>query len=100
MTKQQELKLKRIKETVILEWVKDQDSEIKQFKVEETPHFVSLVIEVGLKGDEGTLAAVFGRYRAHLFIGRKGGLTYVDKKGKIRKLKYINLWEVHIAQNN
>lgn len=100
MTKQQEQKVNRIKQVALLEWVINDDYEIKKWEVEENEFFVSVNVEVGLKGDEGTLAAVFGRNSAHIFVGPKGGMTYWRKKGKNKRLKYINLWEVHCAQNH
>lgn len=49
--------------------------EFKKWEVEEFPTFVSLVLETGIKEDEGTMA-VLVRDRAHLFIHRRGGVTY------------------------
>lgn len=57
--------------------------EIKMFEVNENEYFVDVVVEVGMKDDEGTLAEVFCRERAQLFIGKRGGITYpVFKNGK------------------
>lgn len=100
MNKIQMNKIDRIKQAAILEWVRDNDHEIKIWEVQDCEFFVSVIVEVGLKGDEGTLASVFGRNRAHIFVGPKGGLSYPTKKGKRKALKFINLWEVHCAQNN
>lgn len=78
-----------------VEWVKRQietwhgtcaeSYEIKRFEV--TEHalsfrkdpmvFISAV--VGLKGDEGTMAAVMCRDTWHLHIGPRGSVTNVDK---------------------
>ena len=99
MNQTQIKKIDRIKQAAILEWVKDNDHEIKIWKVEDYGYFVSVVVEVGLKGDEGTFASLIGRNRAHIFVGPKGGLSYITKKGKKKALKFINLWEVHCAQN-
>ena len=49
------------------------------------------------------MAAIFARNSAHIFVGKKGGLTYPSyKTGKYEKkvLKDMNLLEVHIAQNH
>lgn len=43
---------------------------------------VSLVMEIGRKNDEGTMAAILCRSRVHIFIGRKGGLYAYGKGGK------------------
>ena len=58
--------------------------EIKEYKVEETEYFLSVVLEVGMIGDEGTMAQVFCRDRVHLFVGKRGGITYpvTNKRGQ------------------
>ena len=50
--------------------------EFKVWEVEDCGSFVSLVLETGMKEDEGTMAAIFCRDRAHLFVGPGGGITY------------------------
>lgn len=50
--------------------------EYKQFTVNENKHFVSVIAEVGMIGDEGTLASIVCRDRVHLFVGKRGGITY------------------------
>lgn len=88
MTKTQEKMVTKIKNMMEQEFFYDKEKyEVKQFKVEETKYYVSVVGEVGLKGDEGTLAQVFGRERFHLFIGERGGITYYNKKGTNKHLK-------------
>ncbi len=37
-----------------------------------------LIIETGLKNDDGTLAAIFGRDRYHFCIGKRGGIESHD----------------------
>ncbi|MCR5295137.1 MAG: hypothetical protein K6E30_08230 [Lachnospiraceae bacterium] len=57
--------------------------EFKEFTVSENEYFVSVVVEIGMIGDEGTMAEIYCRDRAHLFIGPRGGITYpVSKKMK------------------
>lgn len=83
MTKLQKKALERIKQLVEQDFYSD-EYEIKLWEVKECEYFVSLVVEYGLKGDEGTMAKVFGRDRAHLFIGKRGGITYpVTKNDKV-----------------
>lgn len=65
----------------------DENYEIKYYEVEEWEHFVSVVLEVGMKNDEGTYASVLCRDRVHLFIYKKGRIQYSTKKGKTRTLK-------------
>lgn len=43
---------------------------------------VSLVMEIGMKNDEGKLSSLLCRYRVHIFIGRKGRLFAYGKGGK------------------
>lgn len=60
--------------------------EIKKFEIEETEYgHISLVFEVGLIGDEGTMAEVFGRDGAHLFIRRGGAIEYYNKRGTCKR---------------
>jgi hypothetical protein len=49
--------------------------EIKIEEVEDCGHFVSLVLEVGMVDDEGTMAEIICRNRRHFFIGKRGGVT-------------------------
>lgn len=87
MTKLQEKAIERIKKLVKSDMYSD-DMEIKKWEVNELDSFVSLVVEYGHIGDEGTLASIICRTRAHLFIGKRGGITYpiTNKKGQfVRK---------------
>ena len=88
MTKAQEKTVGRIKAMMEQDFIYDKERyEIKEFEVKENDYFVSVVGEVGLKGDEGTLAQIFVRERFHLFIGKKGGITYYNRKGTRKHLK-------------
>lgn len=67
--------------------------EIKQWEIEEYDTFVSLVVEVGMIGDENTLASIYGRDRLHVFIGKKGGVTipiYKSNKTIYKPFKCMN----------
>lgn len=79
MTAAQERALKRIQKLVENEFYSD-DYEIKEWDVKENEYFVSLVVEYGMKNDEGTYAEIFARNRAHLYIGKKGGVSYPVNK--------------------
>lgn len=59
--------------------------EIKKYEVKENEYFTSLVIESGLKGDEGTMARWFGRDRIHILVGKRGGIKYYDAKGTCKR---------------
>lgn len=75
MTKAQEKALNKIRKLVENQFYND-EYEIKKWEVEENEFFVSLVVVYGMKNDNGTLAEVFARDHAQLFIGKKGGITY------------------------
>lgn len=66
------------------------DYEFKRIEVTKNPehNHAFLLTEVGLKGDEGTLASVFARTTRHYMIGPRGGLRGYDKdRGWIRGRK-------------
>ena len=44
--------------------------------------YVMFYMQVGMKGDEGTMAAVFGRDTIHVTIGPKGGMSCPCKSKK------------------
>lgn len=79
MTKAQEKALNKIRKLVENQFYND-EYEIKKWEVEENEFFVSLVVVYGMKNDNGTLAEVFARDHAQLFIGKKGGVTYPVSK--------------------
>lgn len=56
------------------------DYEVKEFVVKEYEYFVSVYIVTGRKNDDGTLAAVLCRKYRHAFIGKKGGVSYMNSK--------------------
>lgn len=60
--------------------------EIKEYEVEEVEgtEIISFYAIVGMKNDEGTLAARFCRYVVHVFVGKRGGCSYYGK-GRTRK---------------
>ncbi len=80
MTKAQEKAVEKLRKMgKELFWGDESDYEYKRFEINENEYFVSLVMEVGRKGDEGTLGAIYARDRCHLFIGKRGGITYPCK---------------------
>ena len=78
--------------------------EIKEWEIVEYESFVSLYFSVGLKDDEGTMAAILGRESFHLFIGKRGGITYPtykSYKGRSAAKRFNgNLMAVHCEQNH
>ena len=86
MTKQQERRIAQIEEIMMNLVGHPETKEIKEKNIEDLGHCISMVIEVGQIGDEGTLAAVFCRQRAHIFIGRKGGCSTYTRSRRDGKL--------------
>lgn len=90
MTKSQERAIERIRalaERHMNSCFKE--GEIKEWEVEDWEYVVSVVVEIGGKNDEGTLAEYMCRDRAHLLIGKKGGIKYpVSKQLKNGKYKH------------
>lgn len=102
MTRQQENALKKIRK--LADGLMYSDKwELKEWQVHENEYFVSVVVEVGMKGDEGTLGQVFCRERAQLFIGKRGGIRYpcTNKRGKYveRHFKGYSLLQAVIDQS-
>lgn len=76
--------------------LRDDKTEVKQFSVVQLGFTVSVVCEVGRKGDEGTAAAIFCRHRGHFMIGRNGGIRSMSHKmednAKAKKYPLIYGW--------
>ena len=103
MTQAQERAVERIKGMAKKQLMYGDGYEFKVWQVEELNGcgIVSVVLETGLVGDEGTLAQVFGRDRAHMFVGKRGGVTYYDYKSKAqvnRRWNWASLHEIVLAQ--
>ena len=90
MTKAQENAVARIKRLAEQTLFFSEDYEFKAWEVKEYESFVSVLLETGLKGDEGTWASIIARDRAHLFIGKRGGITYPVSKNKRHYTKSFN----------
>ena len=90
MTKSQIEAIERIKRLAMERYSNYAEThEIKELEVRDYDYFVSVVIETGLKDDEGTLAEFIARDRAHLFIGKRGGITYpVTVNGKMIRRRF------------
>ena len=66
--------------------------EIKQFEIRECGKKLSVMVEVGMPGDEGTMASVLCRDRCHVFVGIRGGMrTY--RRGHKRQT-WVKLYEL------
>lgn len=91
ITKAQEkaiAQIKRLAETLFGKNTLDK-YEIKKFDIHENEYFVAVVVEVGMKDDEGTMAQIYCRDHAQLFIGPRGGITYpVSKQMASGKYKH------------
>ena len=76
MTNSQRNKINMIrKQAVNLHGDFAKNYEFKQWEIEEYDTFISLIVEVGMIGDENTYASIYCRDRLHVFIGKKGGVT-------------------------
>ena len=97
ISSQQKYKLENIRDTVLntLYGSTKEDYEIKRFDIRvseltKNTNQVSVVVETGLKGDEGTLAQSLARERAMIFIGKNGGMKHVQwKNTKLKSTKYL-----------
>ena len=94
MTKEQEATVRRIRREADEQLIYNEDTEYKTFDVKEHSSFVTVRIITGRKNDEGTLVSLMRNY-VTVFVGPRGGLTYVNKRGTIKRLgRGINLWQV------
>lgn len=102
MTRHQQRVIDRIKSLCHSEFFTcHKDAEFKKFEVNEYDTFVSVYAIVGGKNDEGTMASVLCRERIHLFVGKRGGITYpvyVMKKHKSVTRQFKNLYSVYYEQ--
>jgi hypothetical protein len=60
--------------------------EFKKWEVNEHEFFVEVITETGMKNDEGTMAEIYCRDHAQLFIGKRGGITYPVRSSKTKKI--------------
>lgn len=102
MTNRQESAVERIKKLCVKELFRlHKEAEFKKFEVSEYDSFVSVYAIVGGKGDEGTIAEALGRERVHLFVGKRGGITYpvyVMKKHKSVTRQLGSFFSVYYEQ--
>lgn len=85
LTRTQKKTLDRLQKDILIEdtFAKG-EYEYKKWEVSqfEDSKLAFLICEVGRKGDENTLAAVFDRTHRHLVIGPKGGVESFSPKVK------------------
>lgn len=74
--------------------------EFKTFEVKDERWATIVVFEIGQKNDEGTMASIFCRDRAQFFIGKNGGITYVNKKGTVKRLGRNSFYCACYEQNH
>ena len=88
MTSRQQATIEKIKRDLPhFDFYGSDDYEIKEFDVKEYEYFVSVYIVTGRKNDEGTLAACLCRKYRHGFIGKNGGLSYMNSKSNTVRQK-------------
>ena len=101
MTNQQEIKVNMIRrQAENLHGNYSSDYEIKEWRVEENEFFVSVIVEVGLIGDEGTMASILGRDKLQVFIGKKGGTKIPVYNRKTEKTYYKPFKRMNYGDNN
>lgn len=103
MTKSQERVIERIRTEVLKTFDFSNgkgEYEYKQFEVHDCKYFIAVVAEVGRINDEGTLASMLCRNRVHLFIGKRGAITYPvnTKDGKVIRKPFKGYWKVYMEQ--
>ena len=96
MTKAQLATIQKIKKDIPqFDFYESDNYEIKRFETEEFQYFVSLTVETGMKGDDGTLASVFCRKHRHGFIGKRGGVSIVNDNGKVIRCSVFDFLNKH-----
>lgn len=78
MTAAQQRRVEWLRDEIIRHDGNGERYEYKLFDVEERAPLVFVLSEVGLKGDENTMASVFCRTRRHVAIGRCGGMRLLN----------------------
>lgn len=81
MTHKQEQAIKWLREEIFVNDSNHHDGyEYKQFDVTELDwgNKIQVISDVGLVGDENTLACIFARTRRHILIGPRGGLVLLN----------------------
>jgi len=79
MNAAQKRKLEWLKKEILLHDGNHREGyEYKRWEVSDEGPFVALLSEVGMVGDEETMASVLCRTRRHIFIGPRGGLKLVN----------------------
>lgn len=74
--------------------VENSGYEFKTFEVKDHGEFVSVYSVVGLKNDEGTMAACTCRTYHQIFIGKRGGVHTYDNQKKGGKAALTNYSDV------
>lgn len=96
MNKAQENALRRFEEQFKKDYMYGDGYEVKRREVKENELFISFIIVVGLKGDENSVYNIFTRDKAHIFIGRHGGISgFGQETGKALRGLWSNLRQKH-----
>lgn len=86
MNKKQQQAIESFKRGAWLRGVhgRDDDYEFKRWEVTELSAggIVMVIAEIGLKGDESTLASIFARDKFQVFFGLRGGMSAYNDNGK------------------
>ena len=99
MTKSQQIAIEKFKKNALQACANmHKEMEIKAENIKEYRDFVAYELVIGGKNDEGTMAAIFAREQAHIFIGKRGGITYPTIREGVKRLKGYSFLTVHIEQ--
>lgn len=96
MTIKQKQKIQNIRDSVVstIYGKQSENYEIKQFKITESEYdIVSIIIELGMKNDEGTLAECLCRNTAIIFVGKNGALKHIESKTSIIACFYFSQYK-------
>lgn len=96
MTNAQLATIKKIEKNIpYFDFYSEDDYEVKQFEITECDGFIDVYIVTGMKGDDGTMAAVLCRKYRHGFIGKRGGVSIVNSKGKCARCSVFAFMNKH-----
>lgn len=102
MTRSQEIAIKKIRR-LAEDTLYNDEYEFKMWEILDCGSFVDVRVETGRIGDEGTLAGIFCRERAQLFVGKRGGITYPARNSRgeyvNKRFKGYSLLQASIEQN-
>ena len=92
MTNSQKSAIERLRQSAIETALYSDKFELKKFEITENEFFVTLIIETGIKDDEGTMA-YYTREHAMFFIYKRGRIMYPVNCGKRSTTKHFDKFD-------